>query len=249
MLIYHQARLKVKYSPYSLIAICLYPIISRCQFSNYTRTYSFILILSLFLVPSAYGNSYPELECGPLKNAYGPFDYREKAKYATEFDLVERAHFTPRFENLTHGSNYEIMGSLDYTLRAIPNHHRALISISNFHHRLKGKLPKLRFGTGNKTARCYFLRAIAFVPDDGFVYALYGAHLHKLKRYKEAIKQYKLAEELMGSTVELAYNMGLTYFELNELDKSRIYAKKAYRQGYPLPGLRDKLAKAGYPIL
>jgi hypothetical protein len=65
--------------------------------------------------------------CGPLENAYGPYDYRtDKAK----LPIVLGAHFTPEVEALIRGATSTRPGhDIDYTLRAIPNNPRALYSM------------------------------------------------------------------------------------------------------------------------
>ncbi len=46
-----------------------------------------------------------------------------------------------------------------------------------------------------------------------------------------------------GASAELNYFLGLTYFDLKDFTKAREYADKAYALGYPLPGLRNMLAR------
>jgi hypothetical protein len=41
------------------------------------------------------------------------------------------------------------------------------------------------------------------------------------------------------------YNIGLTYFDVGEFDKALVSAHRAYGGGFPLPGLRNKLKRAG----
>lgn len=62
--------------------------------------------------------------CGALQNAFGPFDDRTARGY--NLDVVGSYHFTPPVEALIRGASGTIGGDLDYTLRAFPNHHRAL---------------------------------------------------------------------------------------------------------------------------
>ena len=69
--------------------------------------------------------------CGnPMKVVYGPFDYRKRAEFVDQFNLVEGAHFTADVENGIKGSSSFIGGDLSYTLIVIPNHQRALASLS-----------------------------------------------------------------------------------------------------------------------
>jgi tetratricopeptide (TPR) repeat protein len=51
-----------------------------------------------------------------------------------------------------------------------------------------------------------------------------------------------------GGSAEINYFLGLVLVDLKDYAGAREYARKAYTLGYPLPGLRDKLARAGYPL-
>ena len=65
--------------------------------------------------------------CGELGNSFGPFDYRTVPEQPKR--LVEGAHFTPVVESLIRGNTASGPGGdIDYTLRAMPNHHRALLA-------------------------------------------------------------------------------------------------------------------------
>ena len=92
---------------------------------------------------------------------------------------------------------------------------------------------------------CYFERAFAFHPDDPNPYFIYAVYLHRSKQYDAALKEYKQAEELGLNSAELNYNLGLLYLDMNDLKQARAYADKAYGEGYPLPGLRNRLERAG----
>lgn len=50
---------------------------------------------------------------------------------------------------------------------------------------------------------------------------------------------------LKGKSAEIHYNLGLILLELGDPDGAMGYAKKAYLEGYPLPGLKKKLVKIG----
>ena len=70
--------------------------------------------------------------CGVLQNAYGPFDYRDPVSKRDNLPIVESFHFTPDVESLRHGRSGSVLGDLRYTLRAFPNHHRALKSMARY---------------------------------------------------------------------------------------------------------------------
>ncbi|MDB5850133.1 MAG: hypothetical protein JWP29_3885, partial [Rhodoferax sp.] len=117
-----------------------------------------------------------ESGCGPIQNAYGPFDYRfEKGN---SLYLVESAHFTPVVEALIRGNAGYLGGDLDYTLRAFPNHHRALMAVMRYGEKTKSpQPPNLRY-----TVECYFVRALQFKPDDTIVKLIYASFLGKNSR-------------------------------------------------------------------
>ena len=170
--------------------------------------------------------------------------------YITErnrIGIVEKFHFYRDIEQLKmHDSKLD--NDLDYTLRWIPNHHRALWARARFYLRsLKSEAKreqlqrKERSRQGNPPPECYFNRAKAFNPRDGMVPAIFGIYLHKRDMHEAALTQYKLAEEMLPKHAELIYNIGLLYFDMGNLDRAREYADKASALGFPLKGLRRKL--------
>ncbi|WP_405240859.1 tetratricopeptide repeat protein [Lentisalinibacter orientalis] len=153
--------------------------------------------------------------------------------------MVEAYHFTAKVERLESGqSQTDPAGDLDYTLRAVPNHHRALYAISRY---------ELTHGVSRwNTARCYFERALAFRPNDPVVRMLFGLHFAIRDAHSAAVKEYRQAESLMPENAELQYNLGLSLFELGDYRAARESAKLAYKNGYPLPGLKKRLEAVGY---
>lgn len=183
-------------------------------------------------------------ECGELEMPgtssaqYGPFDYRtDKSK----LPIVERFHFTPDVENLKRGLSGDIEGDLAYTLGRFPNHHRALYAMERFLERRK--VEKTRSSVWS--ANCWYDRAVRWRTDDGVVRVLYGNFLAKRGKREEALLQLEKAGELVGGSVTLNYNLGLAYVEIKEYDKALQYAHVAYGLGFPLPGLRNRLERAG----
>ena len=201
-----------------------------------------ILWLCLLLLPIEYIAAAESLEgCGdPFDNAVGPFDYTDNRQRTEELPIVENYHFTADVESLNKGATSEfIMHDLDYTLRASPNHHRALYAVLKY--QLKKNWIKGRY----RTAECYFVRANKFQPKDGVPYMLHAIFLHKKKKLKSALEQYILAQGLLPDSAEIPYNIGLLYIDMKEYKSALKYAKRAYKLGYPLPGLREKLRKLG----
>jgi hypothetical protein len=207
-------------------------------FSPLGSEWAVVLLTSLFAIGGAYGQE--NRSCGTLKNAYGPFDYRTATR--EQKDLVETFHFTPDVESLKRGASGAYPGhDIDYTLRAYPNHARALASMSRLMEREKREKP-----TGAKySVQCYFERALQFQPDDGAVRGVYGYHLLRQGDRQGAIREMLMAIEFGGGTSSVHYNLGLAYFDLGDFPSSLHHAKRAYALGFPLPGLRDKLRKLG----
>lgn len=178
--------------------------------------------------------------CGVLQNAYGPFDYRDPVNKRDNLPIVETFHFTADVESLRHGRSGSVYGDLRYTLRAFPNHHRALRSMARYGIE-GGQIP---MDDDISTVDCYFERAIVFRPDDAAVHVIYANYLFKRGARDDAQKQYEEALRLGPDSVEINYVAGLFFVDMGDLARARELAKIAYDNGYPLPGLKKKIAAA-----
>jgi len=182
--------------------------------------------------------------CGELKplSQYGPYDYSNATQRKEHLEIVEHVHFTKEVENLIRGNTGSIGGDIDYTLRAFPNHYRALLAMTKL--ALREKTARVK--GANYTVECYFDRAIRFRPADGVVRMIYGNYLLKLDgRLDDAFEQYHEAVKLQPENANINYNLGLMYMKKKDYEQSIVYAKKAYELDFPLPGLRNKLMKTG----
>lgn len=199
----------------------------------------FAFLCALTLMPFHVAQAQSKLVtmgCGTLQNAYGPFDYRtDKGKLA----IVEQYHFGPQQENLT--KKVGLGGNIDYTLRAFPNHHRALMSMMKLGAREKAAKVK----GADYTVECYMVRAETFRPDDAMVKVIYGLYLMQSGRPKDAVGKLESARQIDSQNANVNYNLGLAYSDLKQYDKALESAHRAYAAGFPLPGLRDKLKRAG----
>jgi hypothetical protein len=178
--------------------------------------------------------------CGTLQNPYGPYDYSNPTDVADRLPIVEINHFTPDVENHIKGITGPVPIELDYTLRAFPNHTRALWSMARYQLEHPWR-PSDRY----RSIECYFARALAFKSDDATVWMVKGMYSARKGDHMGAIKEYDRAEKLQPGLVEVSYNQGLSYFAIKEYAKARELAEKAYAQGYPLPGLKNKLIGVG----
>lgn len=222
------------------------------------------VLIALFVAGTeaiSAGSWGAEIDCGQLKNFgdIGPWDYTDpSSSIATGADpmgrikRVENVHFSPDVRNLnTKALSIERLTSeIHYTLRVFPNHPEALYAISRLERLAGGKLPNTSatMFTPKVTAECFFDRALRFRPDDKDVRIIYGIHLHLRGRFKEALDQYQIAEGKGEDSPTFYYNLGLLYADMKYWTKAIEYGQKAYSSGLDLPGLRQKLEKAGYKI-
>ncbi len=205
---------------------------ARCGLTSWL-----VLISALtFAAPQAFAQ---EGACGSLNNAYGPFDYRTER--GATLNVVERFHFTPQVEALIKGHSGYLGGDLDYTLRAFPNHHRALLSVM----KLAQKTPGPRDMSMNYSFECYFERAIRFQPDDPIPRMIYATFLGKQGRLADAKGQLKDASKFTDGNPFTYYNIGMVYADLKQYDEALDMAHQAYALGFQLPGLRDRLIAVG----
>lgn len=206
-----------------------------------TRWIGAVIISCGYLLCS--GATYAAV-CGNLKadaHGYGPWDYNDAWARKHKIPLVEQYHFTPQVEKLIRGESGPIGGDLDYTLRRIPNHHRALYSMLSLAIRDKADPPP----DSNYTMECWFQRAKTFAPKDGVVWMLQGMYQNKLGHHQKAVALMEKGEEIEPKNPNIHYNLGLLYANAGEYEKAREQAHLAYQGGFPLPGLKQKLIAAG----
>lgn len=193
------------------------------------------------------GNDLYGVPCHGLGQGFGPYDYNHPPSKAALY-VVESHHFTRSVQQLdeNHSDNHtSLIGNLDYTLRAFPNHPRALWAMIRLY---------LRHGRPNNPqseyppAECYLQRAIAFRPKDAVLYMLYGIYLHLAGMPDKAVPYYKKSLRLDPDSAEAQYNFGLLLVDQKKYTEALRHARKAYALGYPLPGLRERLRKAGHPL-
>lgn len=209
------------------------------------RKFVFSILTCILANPSLHAEvQRGEYACGGLSSAasgvdFGPFDYRSPP--AEKLKMVQKFHFSPNVESLRRGESGRLGADIDFTLRYFPNHTRALNSIVKLAQREKTNQPN-----GSRySVDCWFDRAVRFAPDDAQVSILYGFWLLKKGERVLAIEQFEKASAAETRTGNVAYNLGLGYFEAREYDKALIAAHEAYAAGFNFPGLRNKLKNAG----
>lgn len=194
-------------------------------------------LLSLALLMA--GGAHAQTLCGSLASSYGPFDFRtDKDK----LPIVTGAHFTPEVEALIRGTTSRLPGGdIAYTLRAIPNHHGALIAIVRLGEKEKTDKPH----GSTFTVECWFDRAIRFRADDQLVRMIYADYLIKKQREADARTQLDVVKTLAADNAFTHHNLGLLLADLKDYDAALLHAHRAMELGLAHNALRDKLRAAG----
>lgn len=184
--------------------------------------------------------------CGGLANNFGPHDYRDwkdlppidpVTKEMSPLQLVEGAHFIDTCEALYKCKRGSIGTDIDYTLRAFPNHHRALVAMMRYGELTKkAQPPEARF-----TVDCYFRRAVVWRPEDAIARLLYANYLNENKRTADARLQLQEAAKHVGENAFTIYNLGMVALDLNEVDMAVDAARRSYGAGMKHPALRQRL--------
>lgn len=181
-----------------------------------------------------------------------PQDYRNADAHWRE--TVERPHFQPHYAAYLAGHFYVPAGrargeavsdGFDYTLWGFPNHPLALAAIEQLSFRQN---KALRLERMLLPVECYFQRAIEWYPDDAFPHAVYGYYLARRGRKAEALYVLGVAESGGLDSLDANLYLAFAYIELRDYEKAASHARSVYGMGYPLPGLRQRLAREGVLI-
>ncbi len=192
---------------------------------------------------SVYGQSvrFAPAECPSPVWMEERLDYYD-ARDQPRVKQIESNHFDRDVEALVRGKSGSLGVDIDFLLRYVPNHPRALNSLI----RLSFRDQKPQPSGASMPVECYLMRGVEFRPDDPVVSKLYGTYLARVGRQADALRRFEVAEKLAPDDSILLYNMGLVLVDLGDYERARSYAARAYGAGIELPGLREKLIKAGH---
>ncbi len=218
-----------------------------------TVLYSWLALVSVCTPLSVSGATAPwvgETLSGTPCNrhsgsGYGPYDYTQRTRFAQNLKLVEGAHFNHRVESLTAGAKPTAknpLPDLDYTLRAFPNHHRALNTAIRYEITDPKRFKSHKFSP----VECYLLRAVHYSPKDATSYMLYGIYLHRTQHLNKALTYYQQASTLDPRDLQIQYNMGLLLVDLERFEEAAEIANTIYAHDFPLVGLKKQLSAAGH---
>ena len=205
--------------------------------------YACIAVVVLMLEFGGVSPALAQSECHAPRSdeSYGPYDYTNTQQRSNHLSVVEEYHFTDDIEFLRLGSKRRLGQHIDYTLRAFPNHHRALRAMTNLVRRADTQRPAgMRFSLD-----CWFWRATQFQPDDGTVPMIHGMYFYDEGDYEKARERMQAGLKITPDSRNIHYNIGLVYAELGRYGEARRHAREAYNQNFPLDGLRRKLQAAG----
>lgn len=188
------------------------------------------------------GRTLDGLACNGGGQGFGPYDYTNILHKKTSLKIVETYHFTLDVENLIKGQSGPLESDLNYTLRAWPNHHRALVSIIKYQLKINQKFVPGKLET---PPECYLQRAIHFSPEDAISYSLYAYYLKEIGQTDNAATLYQKALAISPNNSKIEYAYSKFLLEIKQYDKALEYAKKAYAHGKPANALKEQLIKLG----
>jgi tetratricopeptide (TPR) repeat protein len=148
---------------------------------------------------------------------------------------VQKAHLGPGVECLEQARYWCAHQNLDFVLRWIPNHGRALDLYS-----------QLAIARGRPESVIPYLDyALRFDHDNPALPVVYGIHRYRTGDFEAAAERFRQALNRNSESAEAHYHLGLSLAELGRWEAAREHAHRAYDLGYPLPGLREKLRREG----
>jgi tetratricopeptide (TPR) repeat protein len=159
------------------------------------------------------------------------------ARQSSAVAAAELYHLGPCEKRLGERDYPRAMGECGFILKIFPNHPTALLLTAQICEQWKS--PKCMLDDA-------FERAVSINPKAPGTYVVQGIHFHRTSQYAKAIQSFNYALELDPDQMNAHYNIALTYLETKQFDLANTHAQRAYALGATLPGLRDRLTKAGY---
>lgn len=202
-----------------------------------------ILVAVVTMLGTGTARAQADNPCGSLQLPhYGPYDYRTER--TGKLRIVDSAHFTPEIESLRPqigGRNIYPEININYTLKASPNHHRALIAVIRLGQRYNApQVPEMDY-----SVECFLERGLRFQPDDTVVRVLYASFLAREKRAPEGIALLDRGLHYAADNPFSHYNFGLAYMELGDHERALKQAHRAAELGFTRTELADALKRAG----
>lgn len=220
------------------------------QYLKYYLALSLVGLVGILLASEAYAKD----DCMKMGWKRGkPFNYyaAETRQSTGTFQggllyLVESAHFTRKVRRLQEGNTDTQPGDLLFVLGSIPNHPAALDAYARYEYLWEtSKSFKANKDTAEPRydAGCFFAKADMVFPGNASTSLTWGIYHFRRGEHQKALEKFLKANKLEPNSAEILYNTGLAYAEVKDLDNAKKFAAKAYALGYPLPGLKYKIAE------
>lgn len=165
-----------------------------------------------------------------------PADYY-RARGCGLLESVEHIHLVPGQGHLRARQFQLAAAEFHFVLTQFPNHPQALLSMAQTCEQWKA--PQCR-------TEEYFDNAISINPKVSGTYLTQGIYLHRARQYPKAIESFLQALKIEPNSVTAHYDLGLSYVETKQYELANQQAQLAYANGASLPGLRDRLQRAGH---
>lgn len=190
---------------------------------------------------SAYANSVPASEVDNWRNQVGAYSWEHMHHYCAGLAYLYRARAeidSDKRREILRSASREAGYTYNWLLERPGQALFSEVSIA---------MAMIEAERGRFTRGVDYLNAaLAASPRDEKLYLAMASVRSKEKKpdlAKEALLRGE--EATSGRSAEISYYLGLVSLELGQVDAAEDYARKAYAAGYPLPGLKKKLAAAG----
>ena len=201
--------------------------------AGHKNTIAFLAILILFVC------GYDAPAGTPIDDFSGNrmLDDRHRNYFLKDSDLktwqmvrnVNKLHLKPALDHLTKGKPKNAIPELNFVLRYVPNHPKAL--------QLMGVVTRL---TGRpKVGEQYFAQAIRVYPDHALTHAQFGNFLIELGRIEEGIERLETARSIQPDMTMVYLWLAEAYHKHGDLEKER----EAKGQAQELKKQKAKLSK------
>ncbi len=191
------------------------------------------------------GNSFNGYACQGSNQGFGPYDYSNKKHRKKHLPIVENYHFTPEIQQLIRGKTGSVLGDINYTIMAFPNHYKALTALMYYDSIFQSEIIAKKKRAISPPLECYFQRAMNFVSKDATLKMLYAGYLKKKNKIELATQFYEKAIELAPKQLRFRYIYAMFLMDQKQYNPAVEQAKIIYEKHYPDQKLKKALIKLG----
>ena len=188
---------------------------------------------------SKWRNAVPSTEVQRWRSQIGPEAWHYLHHYCAGMAYLQQARYqSPGSERARRADAAipEIISFIERTPKSHPLFAQATTDLA-WCYKLKGEWDE---------ARQHLQTAMEVQPAHPSAYTLLSLMYRESGKPDEAVKVLQKGNDATkGKSAELQYNLGLMMLEGGDLEAARKYARAAYKLGYPLQGLKQKLTDRG----